>query len=677
MKAGCTGRELDRRASGNLPHATRVAASLDRFRRIATVEFVLQLAAAFLLYYVAGRLGQATTNIRSSNLGPVWPAYGIALAAFLAYGHRIWPAIALSAIVVAIEGGVSLLAATGQAIGATASVALSSWFLRRDKHFDAALSSLHDAIMLMTVGAFGGAVISSSVGIASLYTTGIQPYSGLGAAWFIYWLGDATGVLLVTPLVFTLPRLLAQSSRAGRLVELGTLFALTTAACFIIFGEPSVVPIRTDALGFAVVPFVIWGAIRFGAGGTAVCVFLIAALATVLTALGHGPFAENTTFINALLLDLLFAILAVTGLSLAAVISERERAESERERLVRAQAEVEGRLRLASIVESSNEGIVSQGVDGVIQSWNQAASRIFGHTETEAIGRHICDVIPPELCGDQATIVQQLRDGVRLMRFETAQSADAVTTHLVCTVSPLVDGNGQLVGMTRVIRDVTEQKRAEAVLSNVNRRLIGAQELERARIARELHDDIGQRLAMLAWKLAVHPEALQNEARDIASDIQSLSRELHPRRIDMLGIVTSIRVLCSEFAEQKKAHVDFQAKDVPSQLPSGISLGLYRVVQEALHNALKHSHVHHFEVGLWAKEGFVHVTVRDSGAGFDVETARRAGGIGLITMKERIKLVQGELTIESRPGQGTTVHAVVPFSPPPPRPDGVSARANR
>ena len=171
----------------------------------------MQIAVVFLAYFIAGKLGQATTNIRSSNLGPVWPAYGIALAAFLAYGYRVWPGIAASAFLVAFSSAVPPLAAAGQAIGATVAALTGAFLLRRILDFDPSLSRLRDALGLVVLGAFGSAILSASIGMFSLYATGVQAYSGLASAWLIYWLGDSTGVLLVTPLVFTLPSLFAHS----------------------------------------------------------------------------------------------------------------------------------------------------------------------------------------------------------------------------------------------------------------------------------------------------------------------------------------------------------------------------------------------------------------------------------------------------------------------------------
>jgi integral membrane sensor domain MASE1 len=224
---------------------------------VVSRQWLVHLTIVFLAYLIAGKLGQATTNIRSSNLGPVWPAYGVALAAFLGYGYRVWPGIAASAFLVASQGSVSPLAAAGQATGATVAAATGTYLLRRISQFDPSLSRLRDALGLILLGAFGSAILSASIGIVSLYATGIQPYSGLSSAWIIYWLGDSTGVLLVTPLIFTLPQLFRLQSRA-RIVELAALVVVLIAACVVIFGDLPLIPIRLNVLAFAVTPFVMW-----------------------------------------------------------------------------------------------------------------------------------------------------------------------------------------------------------------------------------------------------------------------------------------------------------------------------------------------------------------------------------------------------------------------------------
>jgi PAS domain S-box-containing protein len=628
----------------------------------------------FLAYFIAGRLGQATTNIRSSNLGPVWPAYGIALAAFLACGYRVWPGVAASAFVVAFSSSVPGLAALGQAIGATAAALTGAFFLRRILDFDPSLSRLSDALGLVVLGAFGSAILSASIGTFSLYATHVQAYSGLASAWLIYWLGDSTGVLLVTPLVFTLPSLLGMRSRV-RIIEFAALLTLLAAACFVVFGDLHLIPVRLHVLSFAFLPFVMWAAIDFGIGGATLSVFIIATIATVATAFGLGPFVGNSAFITAVLLDVLFAVLTVSGLVLGAVTAERERAKNDREELIREQTAAESRLRLAVIVESSNDAIFSKTLDGIVLSWNTAAQHIFGYGAAEVIGGPAAILLPPAFEEEENRLLQRFTAGERIDHYKTIRRTKAgkmVTVSL--TITPVWDSARTLVGVAEIARDITDQERAEEALASVSGRLIHAQEQERARIARELHDDIGQRVALLAMELARLPGSergplhesrttrLQQQAVEIANDIQVLSHELHSSKLELLGIAAAMRGFCQEFSNQQQVDVHFMAQDVPGQLPPAISLCLFRVLQEALQNARKHSGARHFEVQLWGAENEVHLLVSDSGEGFDLRTARTDRGLGLVSMGERMKLVAGELSIETQPGRGTRIHAHAPYS---------------
>jgi signal transduction histidine kinase len=224
------------------------------------------------------------------------------------------------------------------------------------------------------------------------------------------------------------------------------------------------------------------------------------------------------------------------------------------------------------------------------------------------------------------------------------------------------------------VEDITKRKLAEEALSGVSRKLIEAQEVERSRIGRDLHDDIGQRLSLLAVQLQQMKEAppdsavevsrrmneLWKQAAEISNDVQALSHELHSAKLEYLGIVTAMRGFCKEFAEQQRIEIDFRSHDLPQPLPSPeISLSLFRVLQEALHNAAKHSGARYFEVRLWGRMGEIHLTVSDSGVGFDTQAAKEGRGLGLTSMQERLRLVNGELSIESQPSRGTTIHATV------------------
>jgi PAS domain S-box-containing protein len=653
----------------------------------ALQNYLSYVAVVFLAYFVAGKLGQATTNIRSSNLGPVWPAYGVALAALLLCGYRVWIGIAGAAFLVALLSPVPLMAAVGQAAGATVAALTGAFLLYHIARFDPSLSRLRDALALIVFGALGSAIVSATIGVSVLYATHVHAYSGLGSAWLIYWLGDSTGVLLVTTLVLTFPRLLKIRPRV-RIAECAVLLLILAAVCFIVFRNLSPIEGDLDVFAFVVLPFVMWAAIRFGVSGAALATFVIATIATLETAFGSGPFAQSSPFVNAVLLDVYFAVLSVSGMTLAAVIAEREQAEREREQLVREQATMETRLQLSAAVQSSDERfrLAAQAGRMYAYEWDAATDlvtrsgeylKILGLSglETQLTREQLSAKVHPDDRTLFIDVVGQITPENPASKISyRVQRSDGSVIWVERNARAFFDEQGRLQRMVGMVADITERKEAEAALASVSRRLITAQEQERTRIARELHDDIGQRLALLAIELQQFQEITSNlpEVRkrlekfekqtfEIATDIQSLSHELHSSKLEHLGMATAMRIFCKEFGEQQNVEIGFENHDLPSTLPPDVSLCFFRVLQEALHNSAKYSGVSHLDVELWATPNDVRLTISDSGAGFDLKAAKAGPGLGLISMEERLKIVGGELLIESQPQRGTTIFARVPF----------------
>jgi signal transduction histidine kinase len=216
----------------------------------------------------------------------------------------------------------------------------------------------------------------------------------------------------------------------------------------------------------------------------------------------------------------------------------------------------------------------------------------------------------------------------------------------------------------------TEPLSAEAGADNLAGGLIRAQEEERANIAGELHRYIDA-LTVLAISLGRNPPAslakawetigkAKQQAEDIVSDVWSLLRRLHSAKLDYLGLEPAAASFCKELADTQNVKIDFQSKGVPNELPREIALCLYRVLQEALQNAIKHSGSRAFAVALTGQSNEIQLTVRDWGVGFDSAPAVNGPGLGLIGMRGRLKLVDGELVIESQHQQGTTIRARVP-----------------
>lgn len=237
--------------------------------------------------------------------------------------------------------------------------------------------------------------------------------------------------------------------------------------------------------------------------------------------------------------------------------------------------------------------------------------------------------------------------------------------------------HGRLLRIVGMVIDITESKQAEEALSAANHKLIRAHEEERTRIARELHDDIVQRLALLAIsleRLEQSPPAFAVEIRrqiheqskhasEIASDVQAMSHRLHSSKVQHLGIVVAAKGFCREISANQNVEIDFTDEKIPSAVPEEIALCLFRVLQETLQNAVKHSGVRHFEVKLQGSPNEIHLTLRDAGVGFDPEVAMKKQGLGLTSIQERVSLVKGTLSITSKPQFGTEVQVRIPLSP--------------
>jgi len=252
---------------------------------------------------------------------------------------------------------------------------------------------------------------------------------------------------------------------------------------------------------------------------------------------------------------------------------------------------------------------------------------------------------------------------------------------------PRYDVDGAFAGYIGTAVDIAERKLAEEALSTVSQKLIEAHEDERTRIARELHDDIGQRLAVVNVRLGslkhtplasaadIEQELgeVYDQVGDLASDIQALSRGLHPPKLELLGLQAAVAGFCEELSNRHDVAIDVHFEKVPRALPSEISLCLYRVLQEALQNFVKHGGSRHARVSLQGQADTIKLTVKDSGAGFHPQEALRGPGLGLTSMQERMKVVGGQLSIHSQRGRGTMVHAVAPLSSPA-KPAGADAR---
>jgi PAS domain S-box-containing protein len=348
-------------------------------------------------------------------------------------------------------------------------------------------------------------------------------------------------------------------------------------------------------------------------------------------------------------------------------ITERRRAEE-------AIRESEQRFRL--VANTAPVMIWMSGLDKLCNYFNKTWLEFTGRPLEAELGDGWSEGVHPEdlkACLDIYIRAFDRRESFsmqyRLRRY------DGEYRWLLDTGVPRSNPDGSFEGYIGSCIDVTDRKLAEEALARMGRRLIEAQEQERAWIARELHDDVLQRMVLLIFELERWGQQLPDSAADfrdrarqsrqrlsnLVDDIQALSHRLHSSKLEFLGIVAAAKSFCRELTEKQKVVVNFNYTNIPDDVPEEYSLCVFRVLQEALQNAVKHSGVRQFAVELWGAEGKIQLTVSDRGVGFDPREAVNGHGLGLISMRERVYLAGGQISIESQPGTGTTIRARVPI----------------
>jgi PAS domain S-box-containing protein len=312
------------------------------------------------------------------------------------------------------------------------------------------------------------------------------------------------------------------------------------------------------------------------------------------------------------------------------------------------------------------------------------------------LGRNIRDIMPPDLTPRFLDALAKARDSAEPIVVEYSLPLSGEERHYETRLVP--DERGQIISL---VRDITDRRRAElalgqseAVLRTVRDRnkdlagrLIASQEGERRRLARELHDDLSQKLALLAIRvdqleqtavmsepLALAVREISKQTRDVASDIHRVSHQLHPFKLEVLGLAAALESVCSEMWRQYGVRIDFTHRDVPAGLDPDVALCIYRIAQESLRNVVKHSGAARASVRLTRDDDELELQIVDRGSGFQPASVER-NGLGLISIRERASFAGGRITILSKPGTGTTIGLRVPI--PSLHPDVVSEGGRR
>jgi PAS domain S-box-containing protein len=328
----------------------------------------------------------------------------------------------------------------------------------------------------------------------------------------------------------------------------------------------------------------------------------------------------------------------------------------------------QGRARLAAIVQDSEDAIFTETFDGVITSWNRGAERLFGYSETEALGRRSADIIPSQHSAEERQAIEQVVRGERAedRAIETIRACkNGNLLHVLQTISPVNDERGNQIGVSIIARDITERK-------NLEREVLESAGREQQRIGRELHDSLGQELTglsylakSLAQKLAAAENPQAETAQSIAGGIQAALREVRsavqglvPVEVDASGFIVALEKL----AAQTTAHCGIDCRiecPEPIQVDDNVlATHLFRIVQEAINNAVKHAHAQQIAVRPQLRNGALSVTVEDDGVGI-AEHVRHNGGMGLRIMQYRAGVIDAALDVHATERGGTAVVCLV------------------
>ena len=361
--------------------------------------------------------------------------------------------------------------------------------------------------------------------------------------------------------------------------------------------------------------------------------------------------------------------LMVANKQLAADVADRERAEA----VLR-----ESEERFRRVANTAPVMIWMSGIDKLRTYFNQTWLDFTGRSLEEELGNGWGQGIDPDDSEECLKTFTKAFDSREQFQMEyRLRRRDGEYRWILHSGVPRFNADGSFAGYIGSGVDVTERKLAEEALSTVSHKLIGAHEEERTRIARELHDDVEQRLALLiarldglkrgrpalAAELGSEIEEVHEQVLELAGDIRALSHRLHSSKLEYLGLAAGANGFCRELSHRNGVEIAFQSENIPRELPWEISLPLFRVLQEALQNAIKHSGSRQFQVLLRGRANEIELTVHDSGIGFEPEEAIKGSGLGLTSMQERLRLVDGHLSIDSKLHCGTTIQARVPLRP--------------
>jgi PAS domain S-box-containing protein len=651
------------------------------------------------VYFAAAKLGLSLAFV-ARQVTTVWPPTGIALAAVLLCGPRVWPGIALGAFLANATASEPVWTAAAIAAGNTLEALAGAWLLRR-LGVRTTLERARDVLALVLVAALGSTAVSATVGVASLCLGGVQAWDAFGSLWLTWWLGDALGDLVMAPvlLVWATPR--APRPPADRLAEAAVLAASVVVVGLVVFAGRLGMPAAAYPLHYTIFPFVIWAALRFGQHGTTATTFVVSAVAIWNTVNGWGPFAMATVHESLVLLQLFMAVVSVTGLVLAAVIGERDAAERRAaEDYVRVQVS-EARLRLA--LEAGRMGVWDWNIETGEVKWSENLEPIHGLRPGTFPGTFEAfrELVHPD---DRELVERAIRDaldGRNAYDIEFRNLWPDGAVHWMSAKGAVYrDHAGRPIRMIGVGVDTTERRRLEDALRERARELADADRRKDEFLAMLAHE-LRNPLAPLGT--ALHLLAVDGPARErfvhmadrqvkhlvrLVDDLLDVSR-ITQGKIVLQKEVVALSDVVARAVETIRPLVEARDQAFTVSLPAeAIRLNadparLVQVVGNLLSNAVKFTPA---GGAIWltaerlADE--VVVRVRDTGAGFapellprifdlfvqgeaSLDRSRGGLGIGLTIVRRLVEMHGGRVEARSAgPRQGSEFVVHVPALPP-------------
>jgi PAS domain S-box-containing protein len=620
-------------------------------------------------------------RVSTSTLALLWPSNALLVATLVLSSRRHWWVYVLGVIPAHIAGmhfyNVGAWWLAYQILSNSALAIASAAILRRFKPKVLYFETLNEVVAFLTVSIAIPGIVSFILIYPILKLTPVDFLVAhgwtrdFGTVWTSRWITNSASLIVFLPAMLVGYARGVSWFRAlplHKVSEGAFLTVLLVALTFQVYGHVYVAGDVPPIVYLLPIPFLLWAAIRFGSVGTCFSITALVCISSWCAYLGRGPSLSFVSFDRVTMLQLCWMMVAAPILILAAVISERR---------VATLASRESETRFRYLFNEAPIGIALEDLNGNLLFANPALGAMLGYSQRELTGMNCSQFAEPEDEKEDWEEFQALRAGLkqsyqiekRYLRKDSRRMWGRLN------VSILNSGEAQPI-VVATIEDITEKKeaieeleRAHAELQRLAPRLLSAQEDERRRISRELHDDIGQRLSLWMMKLDVlgikvpaERTAERAEIRkilaglsELITDVHNMSHQLHSSKLEHLGLRVALNDVCRQLAEQHHVVINLSAKNVPDSLPEDVSLAFYRVAQEALRNAVKHSRSPRIDVNLDYDEQVLQMKVRDFGVGFDPGIQRN--GLGLITMQERVRMVGGTVCFNSVPGVGTELQA--------------------